>query len=66
MMRSNDTKARLYNALPDDLTDIKKGDFKRRLGKALAYRVGTQFDESGIHLVKGDPDKRSGAVSLVG
>ena len=52
----------LYNALPDDLTDIQKGDFKRRLGKALSYRVGTQFDESGLHLVKGEPDKRSGAV----
>ncbi|GER88885.1 hypothetical protein KDW_30470 [Dictyobacter vulcani] len=57
-----ETLAALYNALPDDLTDIKKGDFKRRLGKALSYRVGTQFDESGLHLVKGDPDKRSGAV----
>ncbi|WP_235932487.1 hypothetical protein [Dictyobacter arantiisoli] len=58
----NNTLADLYNALPDDLTDIHKGDFKRRLGKALSYRVGTQFDDTGIHLVKGEPDKRSGAV----
>jgi hypothetical protein len=54
--------AGLYAALPDDLDDIHKGDFKRRLGKALSYRVGTRFDESGLHLVKGEPDKRSGAV----
>ncbi|GHO76073.1 hypothetical protein KSD_38440 [Ktedonobacter sp. SOSP1-85] len=56
------TLAGLYNALPDDLADIQKGDFRRRLGKALSYRVGTQFDESGLHLVKGEPDTRSGAV----
>ncbi|GCE26399.1 hypothetical protein KDA_18830 [Dictyobacter alpinus] len=59
---SDMTKAGLYNALPDDLTDIHKGDFKRRLGKALSYRVGTRFDDSGLYLVKGEPDKRSGAV----
>jgi hypothetical protein len=58
----NDTRVGLYNALPDDLSDIHKGDFKRRLGKALSYRVGTHFDESGLHLVKGEPDPRSGAV----
>src|SRR5205085_915559 len=40
----------LHNALPDDLSDIKRGDFRRRLGKALATRVGTLFDESGLHL----------------
>ncbi len=64
----NQGVAGLYNALPDELTDIHKGDFKRRLGKALSYRVGTRFDESGLHLVKGEPDKRSGAVywSVVG
>jgi hypothetical protein len=54
--------AGLYHALPDELADIHKGDFKRRLGKALAARVGTRFDGSGLHLVKGDPDTRSGAV----
>lgn len=56
------TIAGLYHALPDDLADIHKGDFKRRLGKALSYRVGTRFDDSGLHLIKGEPDKRSGAV----
>jgi hypothetical protein len=59
---SKSTLAGLYHALPDDLADIHKGDFKRRLGKALSYRVGTRFDESGLHLIKGEPDKRSGAV----
>jgi len=54
--------ADLYNTLPDDLTDIHKGDFRRRLGKALASRVGSQFDESGLHLVKAATDRRSGAV----
>ncbi len=38
--------ADLYSTLPDDLEDIRKGDFKRRLGKALASHVGSQFDES--------------------
>jgi hypothetical protein len=52
----------LYNALPDEISDIHKGDFKRRLGKALSSRVGTQFDESGLHLVKAGADKRSGAI----
>jgi hypothetical protein len=56
------TGADLYNALPDDLTDIHRGDFRRRLGKALASRVGSQFDESGLHLVKASTDRRSGAV----
>jgi hypothetical protein len=54
--------AGLSNALPDELADIHKGDFRRKLGKALAARVGTRFDESGLHLVRGEPDKRSGAV----
>ena len=54
--------ADLYNTLPDELTDIHKGDFRRRLGKALASRVGSQFDESGLHLVKAATDRRSGAV----
>jgi hypothetical protein len=54
--------ADLYNALPDDLTDIQKGDFRRRLGKALSSRVGTRFDDSGLHLVKGDRDKRNGST----
>jgi hypothetical protein len=54
--------ADLYNALPDELTDLHKGDFRRRLGKALASRVGSQFDESGLHLVKAATDRRSGAV----
>ena len=56
------TGADLYNALPDDLTDIHRGDFRRRLGKALASRVGSQFDDSGLHLVKASTDRRSGAV----
>ena len=52
----------LYNALPDDLADIHKGDFKRRLGKALASRVGSQFDESGLHLQRAGIERRSAAV----
>ncbi|HEY6411905.1 MAG TPA: hypothetical protein VIY29_30980, partial [Ktedonobacteraceae bacterium] len=52
----------LYNALPDELTDIHRGDFRRRLGKALAAHVGSQFDESGLHLVKASTQRRSGAV----
>lgn len=59
---ADSTLAGLYQALPDELTDIQKGDFRRRLGKALASRVGARYDESGLHLVKGAPDKRSGAV----
>ncbi|GCE18664.1 hypothetical protein [Dictyobacter kobayashii] len=54
--------AGLYNALPDEVSDTKKGDFKRKLGKALSARIGTQFDESGLHLIKAGSDKRSGAV----
>ncbi|GHO47602.1 hypothetical protein [Ktedonospora formicarum] len=56
------TLASLNNTLLDDLADIQKGDFRRQLGKVLSYRAGTQFDESGLHLVKGEPDTRSGAV----
>jgi len=52
----------LYNALPDELTPIDKGNFKRRLGKALSARVESQFDESGLHFVKVRADRRSGAV----
>ncbi len=52
--------AGFFNALPDDLSDVQKGDFKRRLGKTLASRVGTLFDESGLHLVRDHTDKRSG------
>ncbi len=52
----------LYSALPDDLDDIRKGDFKRRLGKALASHVGSQFDESGLRIERGSKDSRSGAV----
>ncbi len=54
--------ADLYHALPDDLSDIHKGEFRRRLGKALAFRVGSQFDESGLHLVKAATDRRSGSI----
>jgi hypothetical protein len=54
--------ADLYSALPDDLDDIRKGDFKRRLGKALASHVGSQFDESGLRIERGSKDSRSGAV----
>ena len=53
----------LYDTLPDELsTDMHKGDLKKRLGKALSQRVGSQFDESGLHLVKSRVDKRSGAI----
>ena len=52
----------LYNALPDELSDLHKGDLKKRLGKALSQRVGSQFDASGLHLLKSSVDKRSGAV----
>jgi hypothetical protein len=54
--------AGIYNALPEDLTDIAKGDFKRTLGKALSSRVGTQFDSGGLHLVKAGTDGHTGAV----
>jgi hypothetical protein len=54
--------ADLYHALPDDLSDINKGDFRRKLGKALSTRVGSQFDESGLHLVKASTDRRSGST----
>ena len=54
--------ANLYNTLPDEISDTQKGDFKRRLGKALSARIGSQFDESGLHLQKAGMDKRSGAV----
>ena len=59
---SNGGGVDLYNALPDDLADIHKGDLKRRLGKALASHVGSQFDESGLHLVKAATDRRSGST----
>jgi hypothetical protein len=51
----------LYHALPEDLSDIKRGDFRRRLGRALSARLGTQFDESGLHLVKAGA-ARSGVI----
>ncbi len=54
--------AQLYNTLPDELSDLHKGDLKKRLGKALSQRVGSQFDESGLHLVKSSVEKRSGAI----
>ncbi len=59
---SSGVAADLYSALPDDLDDIRKGDFKRRLGKALASHVGSQFDESGLRIERGSKDSRSGAV----
>lgn len=52
----------LASALPDELADIHKGDPKRRLGKALAQRVGSRFDESGLRFVKASINRRSGAV----
>lgn len=52
----------LYNTLPDELSDLHKGDLKKRLGKALSQRVGSQFDASGLHLVKSSVEKRSGAI----
>src|SRR5207248_1736023 len=52
----------LYNALPDEFTDVKKDGFKKQLGKALASRVGTHFDESGLHLVRAGVEKRNSAV----
>jgi hypothetical protein len=52
----------LASALPDELSDIHKGDLKRRLGKALAQRVGSRFDESGLRLIRASINKRSGAV----
>ena len=54
--------ADLYNALPDDLADIHRGDLKRRLGKALASHVGSLFDESGLHIERDGKDSRSGAL----
>jgi hypothetical protein len=59
---ANTEAAELYSALPDDLDDLRKGDFKRRLGKALAAAVGSQFDESGLHIERGRKDSRSGAI----
>ncbi len=59
---STGVAADLYSALPDDLDDIRKGDFKRRLSKALASHVGSQFDESGLRIERGSKDSRSGAV----
>jgi hypothetical protein len=52
----------LAGALPDELSDIHTGDLKRRLGKALAQRVGSRFDESGLHFVRASINRRSGAV----
>ena len=51
----------LYSTLPDDLADIRKGDFKRILGKALASHVGSQFDDSGLHIERGSRDSRNGS-----
>jgi hypothetical protein len=59
---ANTEAAELYSALPDELDDLRKGDFKRRLGKALAAAVGSQFDESGLHIERGSKDSRSGAI----
>jgi hypothetical protein len=52
----------LAGALPDELSDIHAGDLKRRLGKALAQRVGSRYDESGLHFVRASINRRSGAV----
>src|SRR6266516_2208198 len=52
----------LASALPDELADIHKGDLKRRLGKALAQRVGSRYDESGLRLLRASINRRSGAV----
>ena len=62
VLESANVSTDLFNALPDELTDLHRGDFRRRLGKALASRVGSQFDDSGLHLVKASTDRRSGAV----
>src|SRR5258706_1550231 len=61
-VNAGSTTTDLYNALPDDLADLHKGDFRRRLGKALAAAVGSQFDESGLHIERGRKDSRSGAM----
>jgi hypothetical protein len=61
-VNAGSTTTDLYNALPDDLADLHKGDFRRRLGKALAAAVGSQFDESGLHIERGHKDSRSGAM----
>jgi hypothetical protein len=52
----------LAGALPDELSDVHTGDLKRRLGKALAQRVGSRYDESGLHFVRASINRRSGAV----
>jgi hypothetical protein len=62
MQDSAVTGADLYNTLPDELADVYKGDFKRRLGKALSSRVGSHFDESGLHLERGGTDTRNGSI----
>jgi hypothetical protein len=54
--------AELSNALPDELSDLYKGDFRRRLGKALAAHVGSRFDTSGLHIERGGTETRNGAV----
>jgi len=55
------TTSDLYSTLPDDLADLKKGDLKLKLGKALASHVGSQFDDSGLHIERGGKDSRNGA-----
>ncbi len=52
----------LASALPDELADMHKGDLKRRLGKALAQRVGSRYDESGLRLFRASINRRSGVV----
>jgi hypothetical protein len=54
--------AELSNALPDELSDLYKGDFRRRLGKALAAHVGSRFDTSGLHIERGGIDTRNGSI----
>jgi len=54
--------AELYTALPDELSDLYKGDFRRRLGKALAAHVGSRFDTSGLHIERGGIDTRNGSI----
>jgi len=54
--------AELYTALPDELSDLYKGDFRRRLGKALSAHVGSRFDESGLHIERGGTDTRNGSI----
>lgn len=62
------TKAdRLQDALPGELAEAlgkNQGSFTRKLGKALASRIGTRYGDEGLHIEESGTHRRSKVWSV--